>query len=535
MKDQSTKELFENKILFIKNPILVLILVAILGILVRLYYLPYDIPITLDGLKYFWYANDLALGHVLTTYDVANNGWPTFISIFFSIFHFDNFMDYMLLQRIVSILVSVLTIIPIYFLCKRFFNRFFAIFGAALFVFEPHIIQNSLFGITDPLYILLIITSLALFTSSNKKIMYISFSMVAFASIVRIEGLFTFISLSILFFVRYRKERKMIIRYGLVILVFILSLLPMIIFRTESATPVGARVFTAGNELINESFYHNSEFSIQLISSINTFLQFFGLSLLPIFIIFIPLGIYFLFKIKIENILTIIIPIILLLGSSYVAFYLGVHDTRYFYPLFPFFSIISIITIKTIIDKVRIKRRKIFLIVLISMILFLSLSFLNFKTYDISHEKEALSVAYHVANMTSGINPYLPESKYLPITEMSKHSFPILSTDVGIPQGLVQQDYPGQIWLGPKVILTNNFDSLENYIESGQKNGLTHLVVDGVQNSPHRVSFLEDVYYNDEKYLYLTKVFDSNDYGYNYHLKIYEINYKQFESILINN
>jgi hypothetical protein len=536
MKNQSNKEIFERKISYLKNPISILILIASVGIFLRLYYLPYDIPITLDSLKYFWYANDLALGHVLTTYEVANNGWPTFLSFFFSIFHFNNFMDYMLLQRIISILISVLTIIPIYYLCKRFFNPFYGVLAAALFVFEPHIIQNSLFGLTDPLYILLIITSLVLFTSTNKKIMYASFPIIAFASLVRVEGLLTFVSLSLLFFINNRIELKTIIRYGLVISLFILSLLPMIIFRIETVgnDSLGSRIIDTGMGFLGENkevLNQNPDLTMQFISSVNTFVHFFGLSLLPYFIILIPLGIYFLFKTKTKNISFIIIPIVLLLAASFIAFYQGVQDTRYFYPLFPLFSILSIIPIKAIENKIKINKELI-AILLICIILLLSVTFLHFKTQDIRHEKEAIDIAFYVANMTSGINPYLPESKYLPIPEMTNYDFPILSTNIGTDQSGIVMDYPGQIWLGPKVILTDNFVSLEDYIESGKENGLTHLVVTEPKNSSHRITFLENVYFNDEKYSYLTKIFDSNDHNYNYHLKIYEINYGKFESIL---
>ena len=513
-------------------------LIGVIGIFVRLYYLPYDLPLTLDGLKYFWYANDLALGHVLTTYEVANNGWPTFLSLFFSIFHFNNFMDYMLLQRIISILISVLTIIPIYLLCTRFFNPFYGVLAAALFIFEPHIIQNSLFGITDPLYILLIISSLVLFTSPNKNLMYTSFVIVAFASFVRVEGLVTFVSLSLLFFINNKIESKTIIRYGIVISVFILSLLPMIVFRIQTVgnDGLGTRVIDAGMGFLGENkevLNQNHDLTLQFISSLNTFVYFFGLSLLPFFLFLIPLGIYFLFVNRNKNILTITIPILFLLSSSFVAFYQGVQDTRYFYPLFPFFSIVSIFAIKTITDKIKINK-EIFVILLICLILLLSITFLNFKTQDITHEKEAISIASHVANMTSGINQYLPESKYLPISEMSNHNFPILSTSIGVDQNGVEMDYPGQVWLGPKVLLTYNFISLHTYIESGKVSGLTHLVVTEPKNSTHDIIFLEDVYYNDEKYQYLTKVFDSNNYNYNYHLKIYEINYEKFESIQNN-
>ena len=536
LKSQSVKSIIDNKRSIIKNPVFSLIIIGSIAIFLRLYYLPHDIPITFDGLKYFWYSNDLALGHVLTRYEVPNNGWPIFLSVFFSIFHFNNFMDYMMLQRLVSVSISVLTIIPVYFLCNRFFNKFYSILGAAIFVFEPHIIQNSLLGITDPLYILLLTVSLVFFTSSNKKIMYASFSIVAFASIVRVEGLFMFIALSILFFVRDTKERKTIMRYGLALCIFILSLYPMIIFRIESVgnDNLTTRMLTTGNVVVNENLNGHSAVYTHLIPSIEAFVRFFGLSLIPIFMFFIPLGIYFLFRIKNKNNTLVIVSIILLLLSSFAAFYSGARDTRYFYPLFPLFSILSIMTVKTMIDKIKIKRQEIILILLISLILLLSLTFLHFKNMDIKHEKEALSISYYVANITSGINPYQPESQYLPITEMAKHKFPLLSTDITLPQNLTQEEIIIHGWLGPKIISTDGFNSLDEYIKSGKNNGLTHLVVDEPNNSPYRSSFLNDVYYYDEKYPYLTKVFDSYDYGYNYHLKIYKINYEKFESVVIN-
>ena len=55
----------------------------------RFYFFPYGLPLTLDSLVYFWYANDMSiLGH-MPNYSASNNGWPVFLSVFFSIFHFD--------------------------------------------------------------------------------------------------------------------------------------------------------------------------------------------------------------------------------------------------------------------------------------------------------------------------------------------------------------------------------------------------------------------------------------------------------------
>ena len=88
-------------------------------------------------------------------------------------------MDYVTFQRSVTILLSLVTIIPIYLLCRKFFEIKYALIGAAIFAFEPRIVQNSLLGITDPLYILLVTSSLGLFFSSNKKLIFTSFGFIA--------------------------------------------------------------------------------------------------------------------------------------------------------------------------------------------------------------------------------------------------------------------------------------------------------------------------------------------------------------------
>ena len=83
--------------------------------------------------------------------------------------------------------LSVLTIIPVYLLCKKFVKNEYALLGAGIFVLEPRIIQNSLLGITEPLYIILGSISLLFFLSN--KIVYssgtISIETVAFTSVCK--------------------------------------------------------------------------------------------------------------------------------------------------------------------------------------------------------------------------------------------------------------------------------------------------------------------------------------------------------------
>jgi hypothetical protein len=82
----------------------------------------------LDALEYFLYATDTSIiGHPSINYYFSNNGWPIFLSVFFKIFRFDNALDYMNLQRAITVSISILTMVPIYFLCKRFFDKSYAI------------------------------------------------------------------------------------------------------------------------------------------------------------------------------------------------------------------------------------------------------------------------------------------------------------------------------------------------------------------------------------------------------------------------
>ena len=78
-------------------------------ILVRAFFYPYDLPITHDGNNYFSYALDTSiLSSLPTDYTLPNNGWPVFLSLFFKIFQFDSALEYMDVQRVLSIIISAI-------------------------------------------------------------------------------------------------------------------------------------------------------------------------------------------------------------------------------------------------------------------------------------------------------------------------------------------------------------------------------------------------------------------------------------------
>ena len=124
--------------IFFNNHVLVIITIILSSLLLRLYFFPFGIPLVLDSFGYFWYASDISLlGRLPEGYIFANNGWSVFMGSFFSLLKLNSMISYMELQRTVSVLISVLTVIPVYFLCKHFVNYKFAMIGAIIFAFEP--------------------------------------------------------------------------------------------------------------------------------------------------------------------------------------------------------------------------------------------------------------------------------------------------------------------------------------------------------------------------------------------------------------
>jgi len=494
--------------IFPKNTIICLGIITLAAFLIRLFYFPEGIPITLDGALYFWYANDLSItGTFPINIPMANNGWPTFLSIFFYFFNSENFLDYMMLQRYVTIIISVATIIPVFILCRKFCGNKLSLIGALLFAFQPRIIENSLSGLSEPLFILLELMCLVLFLQNNFKLKYVSFAILALACMIRYEGIVLLIPLSILFLVVNKEYKKNIPRYFLAISIFLLVLLPMAFVRINTAGYDGiashsiAAVSTIGQDS-----------TIYL--GISSLIESAGLSIFPIFFALLPLGFFGFFKNRNFDKYTVLLFLIFMLMPIIYASSRGITEPRYLLVLFPIFSLISIYTIKEITKKF--DKTKVVLIIFIVGILLSSIVFLDYNIIDYEHELEAYDIGLEVSRNTSVISDYHPESKYAHNkidVATNLETFPILSSEIKKKV---------------KLIDTYGFYSLSEFIVYGEREGLTHIVIDENQN---RQEFLKDVFRNEEKYAYLSKIYDSSEDGYDYHLKIFRIDYEKFDSV----
>ena len=140
----------------------------------------------------------------------------------------------MALQRYITTIISVVTIIPVFILCRKFCGNKLSLIGASLFVFQPRIIENSLSGLTDPLFILLELSCLVLFLQNDFKFKYLSFAFLALACLVRYEGIVLILPLSFLFIFKNRRDKIIIPRFLIALSIFLLVLLPMLFVRMDT-------------------------------------------------------------------------------------------------------------------------------------------------------------------------------------------------------------------------------------------------------------------------------------------------------------
>jgi hypothetical protein len=507
-----------NKLLInsVRNNIRVkvsLLIIFLIGLSIRFFYFPNELPLILDGLDNFTYATAINYyGYLPIEWTPINNGWPIFLSFWFSVIKLDNSFEYMELQRTISIVLSSLIMIPVYFLCKKYFDEKIALVGVALIAFDPRMVLNSLLGITDSLFILLGITSLVLFLKYERKIMLLSFILASCATIVRAEGLFLFFTLTVLFFIKYKLSKEILKTYLPCVVIFMLILVPIIDYRIDVAGYDG--IFQRGalgaTQIIAMT---SSDGNSEIIEGLSLFVKYLGWILIPNFLIFLPFGVILFFKNRKKETNFIIIFVVICSIPILYAYLRQAQDTRYLYPLFPIFSLVSLFAVKKYLTKF--SRKDLILFLMIIGILISSISFYEYKKIDYEKEKEFNEIIKQIPRDLDGINYHPTQTRY------------IGSSEIPIEWPFVFYDELRKT----SVVHTKNYETLENFIFNSRED-LTHIIVDNNLELP---KFLQEVYHNEKKFKYLDKIFDSKDLGFKHQLKLFKINYNQFDLILEKN
>jgi hypothetical protein len=478
-----------------------------IGLGIRLFYFPFELPLIIDGMDNFTYSTAINYyGHLPTEWTPINNGWPIFVSFWFSIIDLENTLQYMQLQRVISIVLSSLITIPVYFLCKKYFDEKIALVGAALFAFDPRIVLNSLLGITEPLFILLGITSLVFFLTYERRLIFLSFIFASCCTIVRSEGIFLFFTLTILFFIKYKISKEIIKTYFPCVVIFMLILIPIIDYRIEVAGYDGIfqRTVLGTGQIISMT---NQNGISEIFNGIELFGKYLGWIMIPNFLIFLPLGIILFLKYRTKDTNFIIIFSIISTMPIFYAYIVQAQDTRYLYFLFPIFSLISLYSVKFYLSKI--SKKNIALVIMITGILIGSIVVYEYLKNDYEIEKEQNEISKIISKDVIGINFHPSQTQYIRANELP------------ITWPFVFNDNNHVI----KIISTENENSLEDYIINS-KNNLSHIIVDDHSNLPE---FLRNVYNFEEEYEYLDKVYDSKNSDFKHRVKLFKINFDKFD------
>ena len=544
---------FENST---KKPIVFLVLIGFAGLFVRLVYFPYDVPLGGDSQGYFWYAIDMSILNQLPAgHSVVNNGWPSFLSIIFQLMDSNNFLDYQNMQRFVAVIFSVATIFPVYFLCSKYFKKSYSLLGATLFVFEPRLIQNSFNGTPESIYIFLIALLLFLFLSNNFKKIYLAFVVVALLATTRYEGLLMIIPISIVFFIRFRKQKKDLIKYIICISIVILILLPIAYLRNETIGQDGLI-----SHISHGPKYYQSEIQGDS-SALADFIYLGGVNLIkylgwvqiPSFIIFVPLGIILIFKNIDYKKIIIILSILIMLIPAFYGYSREIQDPKYLYVLYPFFCVLACFTFEIFLKKFC--RKNLIFCMIIGGIILSSIIFVEWKSIDYEHYRETYEIFTEIGQKEMKVNTELwthgGELTYFSWTSLQNvGEFPILHREVplekvtwttvdkrgGIPKWN-EQTKQWEVDMEKLKLKVNESDeyyntqinNLRNYFYVLEKQNVTHLLLDENNNSPlisDELKFhLKDIFNHENKYPFLIKEYDSRENGFNYYVKVFEIDY----------
>lgn len=233
--------------------------------------------------------------------------------------------------------------------------------------------------------------------------------------------------------------------------------------------------------------------------------------MIPLFILFVPIGIIIIFKEwkKINSI--IIIPVITMSIPLFYVYSIPLLETRYTYFIFPLFCIISLFTIKKIVEKS--KFQNIVLMIILLVIITSSMLFLDYKKIDYNSEKDGLMISKFIFNNADVVNSY-QHSKFLKSVEVLE-KWPLLP----------KMYFDGHIIPEIIKIPRDNTISIEDYVIESKEKGITHLVV----NEDDTDDDFQDLLQYEEKYPFLEKKYEVINKNNNFAIKIFEIHYNKLE------
>jgi 4-amino-4-deoxy-L-arabinose transferase-like glycosyltransferase len=512
-------EFIDNKLeKILSKTIFSLLVIVFLGLIIRVYFTPWHLPT--DSSDSFIFMIE-GLAYSKADFSVFNYRflWPVFLSVFFGIFRFDDYFGYMTLVRILSITVSLATIPIVYLVSKEFVKEKYALIAAVLFTIESNLVENSIFGQTEPLFILFGLTSFYFILQKNHRYQLLAFVFAGLAFDTRLNGIVLFLLLIFALLLKIKQRENSTKNLILGIILFLLISVPAHIvypaLQGEEIFPF-LRAITI-TILESQTYYSISESSSDISSGEiifngikNEFLHIFRISI-PYLIVLFPIGVIISLKnIDFKKKMLFSVTIISLIVA--IPQYTISNEFRNLFFLIPFFCIFSAIGIQKLTEKIEIKN--LFLILLVAGLILLSANFLR-ERYDIDEEYflEKDIFGKYVANNFEGNitgNLRLEIIRNMPDLKITSNHF---------------NDKLAVFHSGVTM------DSISQLMKYSKENKIDFLVIEEQKFQKHYPIFNE-ILIGKNQYAYLEEVFDSNSLDYKkLQVKIFKINWDRYNEL----
>ena len=537
--------------------VLYLILICVISLGLKLYTIDFALPPHSDDFGFIVDSMQYNQGDFFIS-QKKNPGWPLFLAPFLSIINSDNLLDYTSIARILTIGISTVTVIPMYILARRFFAEKYSLVAACLFAFEPHLNYNSGGALSEPLLILVLITSMIFILHDKTKYHYLAFIFAGLCWWVRLEAIYPVIAIIIIFFIVHRHKPNSLRNFSLGIVFLLIIISPLFIQRdlqfddpfyvwytgtifADDYTEILTSPENAG--VVDFVEKHGvlglmERLANGLANLLNTLIRI----SYPYLLILIPFGILFSLRPidqKMKNIKanwTMIITIIAVILIPFAMF----EERRWLFPIFPFLIILATIPIQRVTNhglntfSFNENQKSIFLVIVIGVVLLLSSTFTmgigefgyGLPNSALEHEELEFTM-YLVENFDGRILRDAVSLDYL-------HYVHFISTgdadfkSFKSPRGkdpFPDLYKPGTVWW-----LSVNGKTIEELVTNGETKGLKYISI--LEEGSYFFPFLNDLYHYEERYPYMEKIFDSDEMNYKeFKIKLFEINYQKFHDL----
>ncbi len=230
--------------------------------------------------------------------------------------------------------------------------------------------------------------------------------------------------------------------------------------------------------------------------------------LVPLFLVFIPMGLFKFFKNRNFEKWTIIISMAFMILPAFYAFSRDFQEMRYLYIQIPLLCVIASFSIKFFSEKIN-REKLVMILFLSSIILTGAIFYYDQVSLDNKQEKEYFEIAKKINSTMKVTNDVFPADKFIRSAKIAELTeFPVLRNSFDL--------------FSLKVVSIHEKDTLNEFLEYAKENNLEYLVID---NDGDGVEFLYEIFHNETDFKFLEKIYDSKNDGYNYHVKFFRINY----------